>query len=204
VDDLRVTGPRIELRIPRADDAAGLFALGREPEVTRYFSWGPYAEEAQAAAWLETLPARRAEGVALELLMTEREDGAPLGVILLNEFSPRDRRAMVGTWFGRPHWGTGANFEAKALAAHLGFRALGLERLGAYADVRNGRSQTALAKVGFTREGVLRAWHRHGGEPRDVAMYSLLREEWAAGPLGRVEADIAGSPPGAFVMTPSG
>ncbi|HWH10609.1 MAG TPA: GNAT family protein, partial [Solirubrobacteraceae bacterium] len=46
-----------------------------------------------------------------------------------------------GTWLGRAHWGTGANRDAKALIARLAFGSLGLERLGAYADVRNLRSQ---------------------------------------------------------------
>ncbi len=80
----------------------------------------------------------------------------------LTELSRRDRRAVVGTWLGRSHWGTGANRESKALIAHLAFRLFGLERLGAYADLDNPRSQRALANVGFQREGVLRRWHRHG------------------------------------------
>ena len=32
---------------------------------------------------------------------------------------------MVGTWFGRAFWGTGANRESKALVAHLAFAVLG-------------------------------------------------------------------------------
>ncbi len=86
----------------------------------------------------------------------------------LSELSRRDRRAVVGTWLGRAHWGSGANAESKALIAHLAFERLGLERLGAYADLDNPRSQAALARLGFMREGVLRRWHRHGERVHDV------------------------------------
>ena len=58
-----------------------------------------------------------------------------VGVTGLTEYSRRDRRAVVGTWLGREYWGTGVNRESKALIAHLGFEVIGLERLGAYADL---------------------------------------------------------------------
>ena len=51
------------------------------------------------------------------------------------------------------HWGTGANAESKALIAHLAFNVLGIERLAAYADLENPRSQAALTRLGFKREG---------------------------------------------------
>jgi ribosomal-protein-alanine N-acetyltransferase len=75
------------------------------------------------------------------------------------------------------HWGTGANRETKALVAHLAFGPLRLERVGAYADVRNARSQAALERLGITREGTMHAFHRHDDVPRDVVLYSLLRAQ---------------------------
>jgi ribosomal-protein-alanine N-acetyltransferase len=121
-----------------------------------------------------------------------------IGVTALSEHAPRDRRATVGTWIGRRWWGTGANFEAKALICHLGFEALGLHRLTAWANTRNGRSQVALERVGFRREGVLRAWHRHGDAFHDVVVFSLLREEWERSALRGVEVRVEGAPPAAF------
>lgn len=194
---LRVRGPRLALRLPHADDADALFALASDPDVTRFLSWGPYRSRDEAAAWLTTLPARRAEGIALELAVVDAAD-VPIGITLLNELSRRDRRAVVGTWLGRAHWGTGANREAKALVARLAFERLGLERLAAYADVRNARSRAALVQLGFVSEGVLRAFHRHADEPRDVAVHALLRADWAAGPLAAIPAEIAGDVPPAF------
>jgi hypothetical protein len=38
---------------------------------------------------------------------------------------------------------------------------------------------------------VLKHWHVHGGERRDVAILRLLREEWEAGPLAAVDVGMA-------------
>jgi len=194
-----VSGPTLTLRLPRPDDAAALFALASDPEVTRFFSWGPYEREDEARAYLERLPAQRERGEQLDLLVCRGEEA--LGVTGLSEISRRDRRGMVGTWFGRRWWGSGVNRESKALVAHLAFRVLGWERLGAYTNVQHARSQAALAALGFEREGVLRRWHRHGDEVHDVVMWSLLREEYEGSALAAVEVTLRGAPPAEFVLT---
>jgi ribosomal-protein-alanine N-acetyltransferase len=199
--ELEVRGPQVRLRIPREEDAQRLFELASDGEVTRFFSWGPYEQEAQALAWLQTLPARRSDGVALELAIADSDDWV-IGITGVLEVSKRDRRAVVGTWLGQAYWGTGANAESKALVARLVFEQLRMERLGAWADVRNPRSQRALERLGFVREGTLRAFHRHSDERRDVIAYSLLREEWQQSPLASVPATLVGAPPGAFVCAP--
>ena len=190
---LRARGPNLTLRYATAADAPALFALGRDPEVTRFFSWGPYREPAEAEAYIARLSAEREEGRHLDFLIEHREHG-PIGVIGLGDWSARDRRAVVGTWLGRVYWGTGANAEAKALLAALAFGPLGLERLGAYAAPANPRSQRALEKLGYVREGRLRRFHRHGETVHDVDVFSLLRDEWRPDPAVAVE----GAPPPAF------
>lgn len=199
--ELEVRGPKVRLRIPREDDAHRLFELASDPEVTRFFSWGPYEEERQALEWLRTLPQRRADGVALELAIADADDWV-IGITGVLEVSLRDRRSVVGTWLGQAYWGTGANAESKALVARLVFEELRMERLGAWADVRNPRSQKALERLGFVREGTLRAFHRHGDERRDVVAYSLLREDWLGSELAAVAAEVTGEAPPAFVCAP--
>ncbi|MDQ3740409.1 MAG: GNAT family N-acetyltransferase [Actinomycetota bacterium] len=194
---LRATGPTITLRFAEAADAAGLFAHARDPEVTRFFSWGPYERVEEAAAYIARLPGEREDGRHLDLVIDHREHG-PIGVIGLGEWSLRDRRAVVGTWLGRAHWGTGANTEAKALLTRLAFEALGLDRVGAYAAPGNPRSQRALEKLGFVAEGTLRAYHRHGDRVHDVRVFSLLRGDYATSPLSSVPVTIEGEPPPAF------
>lgn len=193
-----VTGPTLTLRYATAEDAPRLFELASDPAVTRWFSWGPYERLDQPEAYIASLEGKRERGELLDFLVVHPEAGA-IGVTGLSELATRDRRATVGTWFGREWWGTGVNRESKALIAALAFRALGLDRLTAWANTRNGRSQTALERVGFRREGVLRGWHRHGDARHDVVVFGMLREDWEASPLAELPVEIAGEAPHAFL-----
>jgi len=190
-------GPTLTLRLPEPDDAPALLELAGDPEVTRWFSWGPYTTLDQPRAYIDRLEGQRERGEQLDLIVVHREHG-PAGITGLSEFSTRDLRCMVGTWFGRTFWGTGANRESKALIAHLAFAVLDLHRLGAYSNPENVRSTDALFGVGFRHEGVLRDWHRHGDRHHDVNVFGLLRAEWAEGPLAAVPVEVEGEPPAAF------
>jgi len=190
-----VIGPTLTLCLPGPQHANALYALGRDPEVTRWFSWGPYETVDEPRRWIGDALARRTSGDRLELVVEHR--GEAIGVTTLMELSHRDRRAMVGTWFGHEYWGTGVNAESKALVLHLGFEVLGLERIGAYTEVNHERSQRALEKLGFVREGVLRAWHRHPDGVHDVVVFGLLRSDWRSD----VEVEVRGEPPRAFVVS---
>ena len=194
---LEVHGPTLTLRYAIAADAPALLGLGADEAVTRFFSWGPYKSVAEPAGYIAGLAAERGRGERLDFVIVARGAGV-VGVTGLSEYSRRDRRAVVGTWLGRAHWGSGANQEAKALIAHLGFHALGLERLGAYADVVNEHSHAALVRIGFRREGVLRRWHRHGDAVKDVVLYSWLKDEWERSPLAALPVTVIGEPPAAF------
>jgi [ribosomal protein S5]-alanine N-acetyltransferase len=196
---LTVTGPTLTLRYAQLEDAPRLLELGSDEAVTRFFSWGPYERVEEPQAYIASLAGKRERGEMLEFLIDHRELG-PIGVTGLSELSARDRRATVGSWFGRDHWGSGANLESKALVAALAFETLGLERLTAWANTRNGRSQTALERVGFRREGVLAAWHRHGDETHDVVVFRMLRAAWETSPLREVPAVVEGIAPALFQM----
>ena len=189
-----IRGERLTLRYARADDAPALYELGRDADVSRFFSWGPYTDESQASAFIDQMAAQREAGERLEFVITG-DDDTPIGITGLSEFSQRDRRAVVGTWLGRSHWGSGANADSKALVLALAFRELGLQRISAYAHPDNARSLAALERLGFVAEGTLVAWHLHDGERRDVRILRLLSEDWEASELATRPVRIEGHPP---------
>jgi [ribosomal protein S5]-alanine N-acetyltransferase len=196
-DELEVRGPELTLRYARASDAGDLYRLASDPEVTRFFSWGPYTDVAEAATYVRSLGRKRAAGERLEFVIVHPEAGV-IGVTGLSEFSLRDRRAVVGTWHGRELWGKGANRQSKTLVLALAFRGLGLGRVTAWCGADNGRSQKALERLGFVHEGVLRRWHVHRGQPKDVISYSMLREEWEGSDLAGEPVEIRGEIPVQF------
>ena len=191
---LAVRHADVVLRPPAPGDVDALWALASDPEVTRWFSWGPYRARSEPEAYVERATRRARRGEQLDLVVV-RDGVGVVGVTGLSEVVRRDRRAIIGSWLGREHWGTGVNATAKAALIGLAFDHLGFERLGAYTDVANGRSQTALERVGFRREGVLRGYHRHGEVQKDVCLYGLLLAE---APARRVE--VSGELPEPFLV----
>ncbi len=195
---LALHGPTLTLRPPQEEDAEALLALASDPEVTRWFSWGPYTDLEQPRAYVARAAAWREAGTQLDLLMVHRRHG-PAGITGLSELSARDRRCIVGTWFGREFWGTGANRESKAIVAHLAFALLGMHRLGSYSNPANERSTRALLGVGFRHEGVLREYHRHGERWLDVNVFGMLGAEWEHGALrAAFDVRVDGELPPAF------
>ena len=187
------------MRPPRPGDAEALLALASDPDVTRWFSWGPYNDIAQPREYIERCAWQRERGEQLDLLIIDREKG-PAGITGLSEFSYRDRRCIVGTWLGADFWGTQVNRESKAIIAHLGFELLGMNRIGSYSNPENERSTSALEAVGYAREGVLRQWHRHNERYPDVNVFGMLRDDWRASEQAGIEISSEGTPPSAFLQ----
>ena len=135
----------------------------------------------------------------LEFLIDHREHG-PIGVTGLSELSrarpPRDRRVVVRARV----LGHRLEPRVEGAGAALAFETLGMARLTAWANTRNGRSQVALERVGFSREGVLRGWHRHGDAVHDVVVFGLVRAEWERSALREVPAEVSGTAPALFIM----
>lgn len=190
------SGPVLTLRYPEPGDAAALFRGASDPLVSRWFSW-TYETEDDPARWIASRAEAREAGAWLEWVIEHPEHGV-VGITGLSEPSLRDRRAVMGSWLARTVWGTGVNHEAKALLTRIAFEGCGFERIGAYASIENPRSQRALEKLGWQREGTLRSYHRHKGMVRDVHLYSLLRGEWQASTLAAIPGEVDGDPPPAF------
>ncbi len=92
-----------------------------------------------------------------------------------------ERLEIGWTWYGRAHWRSPVNTETKVLLLTHAFEDLGMGRVQLKTDHMNLRSQAAIARLGATREGVLRRhMRRHDGTWRDTVYFSILADEWAA------------------------
>ena len=83
--------------------------------------------------------------------------------------------------------GTGAG--PVPLPARLAFADLAANRVEIRMDVDNLRSQAVAGRVGFQLEGRLRQFAPGvDGQPRDIWMFSLLRDDFAGLPWAHVRA----------------
>ena len=107
-------------------------------------------------------------------------DGQVVGTTTLGDFDEHREAAHIGwTGYDPRVWGTAVNPEAKLLLLAHAFEDCGFGRVKIQTDAVNQRSQAAIAKLGATREGVLRRHTRRAdGSFRDTVVFSILRDEW--------------------------
>ena len=87
-------------------------------------------------------------------------------------------RGHIGYWVARAARGRGVCTGALRLLSRFALVDVGLQRVELITDPDNVASQRVAEKVGFRREGVLRAHLRHpDGRIRDSVMFSLLPGE---------------------------
>src|SRR5262249_14468248 len=109
-------------------------------------------------------------------------EGALVGITSYLDSHVRNKRIEVGsTWYRPDVWQTRVNPECKLLLLAHAFEVLGVNRVALVTDVRNTRSQSAIAKLGAVREGVLRAHMiSQGGRVRDSVVFSTVAAEGPA------------------------
>ncbi len=180
----------VRLRPAALGDAAELFAaLGDERVWAAGYGGGPAGRPTDVAAmrsWLEAAVAAglRAERQAYVVRLAADSHlgaaGTVVGTSSLGEWDLVNERVHLGwTAYGPPWWGTAVNPACKlALLGHA-FDDCGFGRVKIQTDLINERSQAGIAKLGATREGVLRRHLRRAdGTWRDTVVFSVLRDEW--------------------------
>ena len=106
--------------------------------------------------------------------------GEVMGTTSYHDVDPAGRALGIGhTMLGRRWWRTGVNTEAKLLLLERAFDVLGAERVFWYTDIRNERSQRAIARLGASRDGLIRHHRlRPDGMWRDTVVFALTADEW--------------------------
>jgi RimJ/RimL family protein N-acetyltransferase len=165
------------LRPWRESDVSRLVALCRDEEITRWTRVPTVYGITAARAWVQETRALVSDGVSAPFAITAAGDDELLGSISLMRFTWEHARGEVGYLLGRAARGQGHATRALRLICAWGFAHLALERVDLYAATGNAPSQRVAERVGFTREAVLRAYHRQLGAPLDMVAYGLLPRE---------------------------
>lgn len=173
-------------------DLPELFPLLADPEVyaSGYVMHRRPAsvDDAVALSRERFLPAQAPDGrgagrTAYAVRLVEGDGaGALVGTSALLEAHLVHESIHLGsTLYGRRWWGTRVNPEAKLLLLAHCFEHCGFGRVKIQTDLRNIRSQEAIARLGARREGVLRReQRREDGTFRDTVVFSVLIDEWPA------------------------
>jgi RimJ/RimL family protein N-acetyltransferase len=181
------SAPRLEddavvLRPWQEGDIDASVVACADPEVVRWIPRipTPYSEQ-DAREFLEHAERGWEEGTSFGFAITERRSGLTVGSIGVSVIGAIGE---VGYFVFAGHRRRGVGERALRLISGWALGELGLARLQLTTMPGNKASARLAEKVGFRREGVLRAWLDNRGDRADVIMFSLL-----PGELGRLSGD---------------
>jgi RimJ/RimL family protein N-acetyltransferase len=175
-----VRSERLLLRPLSAADADALVAYRSIPEVCRYVPFDPM-DVSTVLARIEGLWSLRGlerEGDALILGAERADSGELIGDLMLRWLSAEHSSGEIGYVFSPAHGGRGYAAEAAHAVLHLAFDDLGLHRVIARVDARNGASARLAARAGMRQEAHLVENEWFKGEWTDELDFGLLASEW--------------------------
>jgi RimJ/RimL family protein N-acetyltransferase len=166
---------QLRLRPVAEEDLAVIERLTGDPEAAGEHSWHGWADPRDWRRRWEESRLLAGDGGAL---MVERA-GERLGFVSWSR-KPTTQGSYcwnIGIRMLPKVRGLGYGTEAQRLLVDYLFAYTQVNRVEATTDIANTAEQWALAKAGFTREGVLRGFGFRDGAWRDAVIYSVLRDE---------------------------
>jgi RimJ/RimL family protein N-acetyltransferase len=174
-------GALIQLEPMRVDHSAGyLAAVGNPTDADEVFRWlSLYPPTTLDEARKQVLDGINSS-IRRPFAQLDARTGEVAGTTSFYEISPETKSLAIGhTWLGRQWWRSGHNTESKLLLLTYAFETLGTARVVWHTDIYNERSQAAIARLGATREGVLRKHRiRRDGSWRDTVQYAMTDDDW--------------------------
>ena len=132
--------------------------------------------------------ARRDTGIYAPFAQVEVATGRVVGhtAYLTPRWMPDGRLFAVevgSSWLSPTARGTAINPAAKLLLLTQALEDWGVDRVDIKTDARNAVARGAIAALGATFEGILRAWQPslapgEEGRPRDTAMFAITPQQW--------------------------
>ena len=195
---LPLRGKRIDLE-PYSEALRPALQKALDCDAEAWNLFGTSAQGEHFASWWTRMTEAMRLGTGISYVMCDKSDGSVVGTTNFLHIRPERQTVEIGGTFLIPRARSGyVNPESKFLLLEYAFSS-GARRVELLTDVRNVRSQAAIAKLGAVREGVMRrdrvTWTGH---VRDTVLYSVTDLDWPivrARLNERLRAEAAGSSP---------
>lgn len=172
---IEISSGRVRLRTLLPEDAHLVMEWANDPEVVRNFSFFHSGTSVEKIA--DYIRVRYESPTDLLLAVFANIDY--LGNIGLHEIDRANDTARLGIILGnRNYWGKGYATEAIRVLLGYAFTEERLHKIYLNVFTTNTRGIKLYEKVGFQREGLLRAEYRLDNTYRDLIRYGILAEEF--------------------------
>jgi ribosomal-protein-serine acetyltransferase len=168
------------LRLLEESDAQELYVVinANRDHLARWMPWTDGQTLQDTLAFIQRTREQLASNDGVQTAVIE--DGRIAGVIGFHGVAWQHRSTSVGYWLAESAQGRGTMTRAvRALVDHA-FLTWRLHRVEIRAAVDNTRSRAIPERLAFTQEGVAREAEQVGGRYVDLAVYSMLADDWLA------------------------
>lgn len=177
---IEINTKRLKIRKFRHDDAEDMFKnWTNDEEVTRYLTWKPHRQIEVTRGLLELWIKDYACENNYNWIIVCKESDEAIGGISVVKQDDASFSCEIGYCLSKQYWGQGIVSEALGAVIDFLIGEIGYNRISAVYDTDNPASGRVMEKNGMTYEGTLRqAKLTNDGKLCDLAMFSILKEEW--------------------------
>ena len=162
------------------DQAEAYLQIGQSEDIWTYLAPAPFEQLGDAQTWISGMLARASKAGDVTFSVYDRASGELAGSSsFLDVRVPHGGLEIGFTWYAKTFQRTYVNTATKlALFSHA-FDTLGAFRVQLQTDARNQKSQDAMARIGASKEGILRKHKIYpDGYVRDSVMFSVTIDDW--------------------------
>lgn len=162
------------------DHAEAFLDIGQSEDIWTYLAPAPFKVLEDAQSWIRSMLARSNEDGDVSFSVFDTASGKLAGSSSYMDVRKAHGGLEIGfTWYGKEFQRTHVNTATKLALFEHAFETLRANRVQLQTDARNQKSQSAIARIGATQEGVLRKHKVYpDGYVRDSVMFSVIAQEW--------------------------
>ena len=186
-----IANPFVTLKPLSIEEAPAFYEIGQDADIWAYLSAEPFSTLQDAQRWIQAMLKRSSASGDVPFSVYDNASGALAGSSSYLDVRAAHAGLEIGyTWYAKDFQRTHVNSATKLALLGNAFDGLGANRVQLQTDSRNLASQTAIARLGAVKEGILRKHKVYpDGYVRDSVMYSVTNEEWPT-VRARLEASL--------------
>ncbi|WP_413381966.1 GNAT family N-acetyltransferase [Alkalihalobacillus sp. 1P02AB] len=169
---------RLSLVQINKDHVESYYNIMSKDEVTKYYGMESLQSREEAEKMTDSFQTNFENKRGIRWGIIDKASSEFIGTVGLNNLNLPNKKAEIGYELHPFYWKKGITTEAVKEVLNYSFGTLVLHRIGAITFPENERSTQLLVRLGFSREGLIRANLYQNGEFHDTYIFSLLRPEW--------------------------
>ena len=175
-----LSGNKICFRLVEKEDLISRVEWINDPSVQEGLHFDYPTSLARTQKWFETIVMNKTR-VDFSIFLLESNEY--IGFCGLRNIDHLVKKAGLYMVIGnKAYWGSGYGTEAYKLLTNYGFLELGLNRIYGYQNTDNHAAFNSTQKIGWKKEGTLRADLFAHGKVNDINVVAILKEDWEANP----------------------